>query len=97
VVVLSEFGRTFRENGNRGTDHGHGTVYWVLGGAIDGGKIAGEQRRVSRDTLFQDRDYPVLNDYRAVLGGLFRTLWGLSADQSTRIFPRVVPADLKLV
>ena len=33
VVVLSEFGRTFRENGNRGTDHGHGTVYWVLGGA----------------------------------------------------------------
>ena len=37
VVVLSEFGRTFRENGNRGTDHGHGTVYWVLGGAINGG------------------------------------------------------------
>jgi uncharacterized protein (DUF1501 family) len=97
VVVLSEFGRTFHENGNRGTDHGHGTVYWVLGGAIDGGKIVGEQRRVSRDTLFQDRDYPVLNDYRAVLGGLFRTLWGLSADQSTRVFPQVAPTDLKLV
>ena len=58
VVVLSEFGRTFRENGNRGTDHGHGTVYWVLGGAINGGIIAGEQQRVSRGTLFQDRDYP---------------------------------------
>ena len=97
VVVLSEFGRTFRENGNRGTDHGHGTVYWVLGGAIDGGKIAGEQRRVNRDALFQDRDYPVLNDYRAVLGGLFRRLWGLSADQSARVFPQVAPADLKLV
>jgi uncharacterized protein (DUF1501 family) len=66
VVVLSEFGRTFRENGNRGTDHGHGTVYWVLGGAINGGMIAGEQQPVSRRTLFQDRDYPVLNDYRAV-------------------------------
>ena len=37
VVVLSEFGRTFRENGNRGTDHGHGTVYWVLGGSLSGG------------------------------------------------------------
>jgi uncharacterized protein (DUF1501 family) len=97
VVVLSEFGRTFRENGNRGTDHGHGTVYWVLGGAISGGKIAGEQRRVDRGTLFQDRDYPVLNDYRAVLGGLFRTLWGLSAEQSARIFPQAAPVDLKLV
>jgi uncharacterized protein (DUF1501 family) len=97
VVVLSEFGRTFRENGNRGTDHGHGTVYWVLGGAIDGGKIAGEQRRVNRDTLFQDRDYPVLNDYRAVLGGLFRTLWGLSVEQCGRVFPQVAPTDLRLV
>jgi len=97
VVVLSEFGRTFRENGNRGTDHGHGSVYWVLGGAIDGGKIVGEQSRVARDTLFQDRDYPVLNDYRAVLGGLFRTLWGLSPEQSTRVFPQAAPTDLKLV
>jgi uncharacterized protein (DUF1501 family) len=97
VVVLSEFGRTFRENGNRGTDHGHGTVYWVLGGAINGGVIAGEQLAVSRATLFQDRDYPVLNDYRAVLGGLYRSLWGLSADQCARIFPQVPPLDLRLV
>ncbi len=97
VAVVSEFGRTFRENGNRGTDHGHGTVYWVLGGAISGGMIAGRQQRIDRSTLFQDRDYPVLNDYRAVLGGLFRTLWGLSADQSARIFQQVAPADLRLV
>ncbi len=96
VVVLSEFGRTFRENGNRGTDHGHGTVYWVLGGAINGGIIAGEQRAVSRRTLFQDRDYPVLNDYRAVLGGLFRSLWGLSNDQNANIFAGTAPIDLKL-
>ena len=97
VVVLSEFGRTFRENGNRGTDHGHGTVYWVLGGAINGGVIAGAQQAVSHGTLFQDRDFPVLNDYRAVLGGLFRTLWGLSPEQSTRVFQQVPPLDLKLV
>ena len=45
VVVLSEFGRTFRENGNRGTDHGHGSVYWVAGGGVRGGRIAGEQVR----------------------------------------------------
>jgi uncharacterized protein (DUF1501 family) len=97
VVVVSEFGRTFRENGNYGTDHGHGTVYWVLGGAIKGGVIAGEQQRVDRSTLFQDRDYPVLNDYRASLGGLFRSMWGLSADQSKRVFPQAAPVDLKLV
>jgi uncharacterized protein (DUF1501 family) len=97
VVVLSEFGRTFRENGNRGTDHGHGTVYWVLGGAVNGGVIAGTQQTLSRATLFQDRDFPVLNDYRAVLGGLFRTLWGLSPEQSTQVFQQVAPTDLKLV
>src|SRR6202041_136913 len=97
VVVLSEFGRTFRENGNRGTDHGHGTVYWVLGGSIQGGTIAGEQQRLAHGTLFQDRDYPVLNDYRAVLGGLFRSLWGLSPVQSSRIFQQASVVDLKLV
>jgi uncharacterized protein (DUF1501 family) len=97
VVVVSEFGRTFRENGNRGTDHGHGTVYWVLGGSINGGRIGGEQQRVDRSTLFQDRDFPVLNDYRAVLGGLFRSLWGLSRDQCAKVFQQVAPVDLKLV
>ena len=97
VVVLSEFGRTFRENGNRGTDHGHGTVYWILGGSISGGRIAGEQQRLERATLFQDRDYPVLNDYRALLGGLFRSMWGLTPAQSQRIFAQTQPADLKLI
>jgi len=97
VVVVSEFGRTFRENGNSGTDHGHGSVYWVLGGAISGGRVAGEQIAVGRATLFQDRDYPVLNDYRAVLGGLFRPIWGLSSGQLERVFPQVRPLDLKLV
>jgi uncharacterized protein (DUF1501 family) len=97
VVVLSEFGRTFRENGNRGTDHGHGSVYWVLGGAINGGIVAGEQHSLTHATLFQDRDLPVLNDYRAVLGGLFARLWGLSPGQIGQVFPQVPPRDLKLV
>ncbi|HKT74425.1 MAG TPA: DUF1501 domain-containing protein [Steroidobacteraceae bacterium] len=97
VVVVSEFGRTFRENGNRGTDHGHGSVYWVLGGDVKGGRIAGEQVRIERGTLFQDRDYPVLNDYRAVLGGLFASLWGLSGEQVQQVFPASRPVDLGLV
>jgi uncharacterized protein (DUF1501 family) len=97
VVVLSEFGRTFRENGNRGTDHGHGTVYWVLGGSIDGGRIAGEQQPLERANLFQDRDYPVLNDYRSLLGTLFRSMWSLSPAQTAQVFPRVEPANIRLV
>ena len=97
VVVLSEFGRTFRENGNRGTDHGHGSVYWVLGGAIGGGRIAGEQQPLERADLFQDRDCPVLNDYRAILGDLFSSMWGLTSTQCAQIFPQTTPARLKLV
>ena len=55
VVVLSEFGRTFRENGDKGTDHGHGTTYWVLGGSVRGGRIAGEQVAVTQPNLLQNR------------------------------------------
>jgi len=97
VVVISEFGSTFRENGNRGTDHGHGTVYWVMGGAVHGGRVVGEQTRLARESLFQDRDYPVLNEYRAVLGGIFGRLYGLDATQLARVFPQSKARDLALV
>ncbi len=96
VVVISEFGRTFRENGNRGTDHGHGSVFWVLGGAVKGGRIAGEQLDITQATLFQNRDYPVLNEYRAVLGGLFARQYGLNAAQIERVFPGAKARDLNL-
>ncbi|CAM5306217.1 DUF1501 domain-containing protein [Rhodanobacter lindaniclasticus] len=97
VVVLSEFGRTFRENGDKGTDHGHGTVYWVLGGRVDGGRVAGEQVRVDASGLLQNRDYPVLTNYRDLLGGLFARLWGLRAGQLQTVFPQARPRDLRLV
>ncbi len=100
VVVISEFGRTFRENGNRGTDHGHGTVYWILGGGLNrqtSSGIAGEQVKVERATLFQDRDYPVLNEYRALLGGLFRRLYELDDARLARVFPGAMPRDLQLL
>jgi len=97
VVVVSEFGRTFRENGNRGTDHGHGSVYWIAGGALAGGRVVGRQQRIELATLFQDRDLPVLNDYRAIIGGLLQSMWGLSAAQLEEVFPAVTPQDLGLV
>ena len=97
TVVVSEFGRTFRENGNRGTDHGHGSVFWVLGGGIRGKQIAGEQIRVEQPTLFQNRDFPVLNEYRAVLGGLFARAYGLSPAQLDHVFAGVKPRDVGLI
>lgn len=97
VVVVSEFGRTFRENGNKGTDHGHGTVYWVLGGKVNGGRIAGEQIAINQQSLLQNRDYPVLTNYRDMLGGLLARTWGLSGSQLQSVFPGAKPRDLQLV
>jgi uncharacterized protein (DUF1501 family) len=97
VVVLSEFGRTFRENGTHGTDHGHGSVYWVLGGAIQGGRFAGEEVALSPTTLNQNRDFPVLTEYRALLGGIFKRMYSLDHSRLERVFPNAVPTDLNLV
>ncbi|MBR0964584.1 DUF1501 domain-containing protein [Bradyrhizobium diazoefficiens] len=97
VVVISEFGRTFRENGDRGTDHGHGSVYWVLGGGINGGRILGEQVKVEQPHLFQNRDYPVLTDYRALFADLFGHVFGLGNESIQRIFAGVHPTNLALV
>jgi uncharacterized protein (DUF1501 family) len=97
LVVLSEFGRTFRENGSRGTDHGHGTVYWIAGGRVRGGRVAGEQIAIERSTLHEDRDYPVLNEYRTVFAGLFRRMYGLDSARLERVFPGVAAHELQLL
>jgi uncharacterized protein (DUF1501 family) len=97
VVVVSEFGRTFRENGDRGTDHGHGSAYWVLGGGVKGGRLAGEQTKVVEASLNQNRDYAVLTDYRDLLAGLFGRMYGLSGDRLGRVFPGAAARDLQIV
>lgn len=97
VVVVSEFGRTFRENGDKGTDHGHGSVYWVLGGGMKGGRVVGEQVKVDLASLNQNRDYPVLTDYRAMLGGLFRRQFGLDGKRLEAVFPGTAAKELGLV
>ncbi|WP_267379731.1 MULTISPECIES: DUF1501 domain-containing protein [unclassified Sphingomonas] len=97
VVVVSEFGRTFRENGDHGTDHGHGSVYWVMGGGVAGGRIAGPQAAVSAATLNQGRDLPVLTDYRALIGGLVKRQYGIDQARMGTLFPGAEPADLKLI
>jgi uncharacterized protein (DUF1501 family) len=68
IVVMSEFGRTVKENGNQGTDHGHGNVMWLLGGGIRGGKVYGKWAGLEATQRYQGRDLAVTTDFRDVLG-----------------------------
>ncbi len=68
VVTMSEFGRTARENGNRGTDHGHANVMFVLGGPVKGGKVYGRWPGLNQSQLYEGRDLAVTTDFRMVLG-----------------------------
>jgi len=68
VVTMSEFGRTARENGNRGTDHGHANVMFVMGGSVKGGKVYGKWPGLDQSQLYEGRDLAVTTDFRRVLG-----------------------------
>ena len=68
VVTMSEFGRTARENGNRGTDHGHANVMFVMGGPVRGGKVYGQWPGLDFSQLYEGRDLALTTDFRRVLG-----------------------------
>jgi uncharacterized protein (DUF1501 family) len=68
VVTMSEFGRTARENGNRGTDHGHANVMFVLGGPVKGGKVYGRWPGLADSQLYEGRDLALTTDFRQVIG-----------------------------
>ena len=70
VLTMSEFGRTVRQNGNGGTDHGHGTAMLVLGGPVRGGKVYGRWPGLQTDQLFQGRDLAVTTDFRHLFAEL---------------------------
>ncbi|MDB5959178.1 MAG: hypothetical protein JWP59_472 [Massilia sp.] len=99
IVVMSEFGRTARENGNGGTDHGHGNVMWVMGGAVNGGKVYGDWQGVGDAALNEGRDLPVTTDFRAVLAHIAERHMGLGDRQLGKIFPNLpqLGAELKLI
>ena len=85
LVTMSEFGRTARQNGTGGTDHGHGNVMFVLGGSIKGGKVYGRWQGLDEAQLNEGRDLAVTTDFRQVLGeATYRTLG--TRDLST-VFP----------
>jgi len=85
VVTMSEFGRTAKENGNRGTDHGHANVMFAFGGAIQGGKVYGEWPGLAPEQLYENRDLALTTDFRDVLGELVAK--HLGNRQLTGVFP----------
>jgi len=76
LVTMSEFGRTVRENGNRGTDHGHANVMFVMGGDVRGGKVFGDWPGLADHQLYEHRDLAVTTDFRDVLAELVGTHLG---------------------
>jgi len=65
---MSEFGRTAKENGNRGTDHGHANVMFAMGGPVQGGKVYGRWPGLAPEQLYEARDLALTTDFRDVLG-----------------------------
>ena len=85
VVTMSEFGRTAKENGNRGTDHGHANAMFVLGGDIQGGKVHGVWPGLAPEQLYEGRDLKVTTDFRDVLAEL--TVKHLGNSKVASVFP----------
>jgi uncharacterized protein (DUF1501 family) len=85
VVTMSEFGRTARENGARGTDHGHANVMFAMGGKIRGGKVYGDWPGLEREQLYEQRDLNLTTDFRSVLGELVMRHLGNS--DLSKVFP----------
>jgi uncharacterized protein (DUF1501 family) len=88
ILVMSEFGRTLRENGDGGTDHGHGNVLWVLGGPVRGAQIYGAWPGLAPERLYQNRDVAVTTDYRSIVGAILRAHLGIGGTSLARVFPR---------
>ena len=97
IVVLSEFGRTVRENGDGGTDHGHGNVLWVLGGNVRGGKIHGRWPGVSPERLYEERDLAVTTDFRNAIGAVLAGHMNLGPAALAAVFPGFDFASKELV
>ena len=93
LVTMSEFGRTARENGNRGTDHGHANVMFALGGPVRGGKVYGDWPGLAPEQLYEGRDLNLTTDFRDVLGELVAV--HLGNPEVGAVFPGYSPAKYR--
>jgi len=93
ILTMSEFGRTARENGTRGTDHGHANAMFVVGGGVRGGKVYGEWPGLTNDKLYEGRDLALTTDFRDVFGEVASRHLG-NANLQT-VFPGYVTSAAK--
>ena len=84
-MTMSEFGRTVAENGNRGTDHGHGNAMMIIGGGVRGGKVYGKWPGLAREQRHDGRDLAITTDFRSVFNEVVRGHLGLR--DTARVFP----------
>jgi len=85
ILTMSEFGRTVRENGNRGTDHGHANAMFVVGNSVRGGKVYGDWPGLKSDQLYEGRDLALTTDFRDVFGEI--AVKHLGTNKLQTIFP----------
>jgi uncharacterized protein (DUF1501 family) len=77
ILTMSEFGRTVRQNGNGGTDHGHATCFFAIGDKVNGGKVLGQWPGLAPEQLYENRDLAVTTDFRDVFGEIVQKHMGL--------------------
>ena len=87
ILTMSEFGRSAAENGNRGTDHGHGNAMMLIGGPVKGGRAYGRWPGLKREQRFEDRDLAVTTDFRDVFSEIVTRHLGAGTAAIDRIFP----------
>jgi uncharacterized protein (DUF1501 family) len=95
ILTMSEFGRTVKENGNRGTDHGHANAMFIVGNSVRGGKVYGDWPGLKNEQLYEGRDLALTTDFRDVFGEIAQKQLG--AANLKAVFPgyAVVPAKLR--
>ncbi len=92
VLVMSEFGRTVKENGNEGTDHGHGGLMLAVGGMLNGKQVCGRWTGLEAGKLYEERDLPVHTDFRVVLAETLHGLFGFDGIKAG-LFPEYTPTS----
>ena len=87
ILTMSEFGRTVVENGNRGTDHGHGNAMMLIGGHVKGGRVYGDWPGLGESDRHEGRDLAITTDFRDVFGEVVMRHLGADANTAARVFP----------
>jgi uncharacterized protein (DUF1501 family) len=87
ILTMSEFGRAVAENGNRGTDHGHGNAMLLIGGGVKGGEIYGDWPGLKAEQRFEGRDLKITTDFRDVFGEILMRHLGASEETAAKVFP----------